>query len=298
MARVTEVTGVLIVDKPRGPTSHDVVARARRHFGTRAVGHAGTLDPLATGVLVLLFGQACKLSSYLSAAEKTYLAGVALGRATDTLDAGGRVSQEAPLARGWLGLSELEAALDAERARTAQVPPAVSAIHVDGERAHEAARRGKPPELEPRPVHVASLRLLTWSDERIELELRVSKGYYVRALARDLGERLGVPAHLAELRRTASGAFFIDEACGWPPPEDTALLPIEVAAGRALPTATLTEEGTVRARQGKPLGREHFARAVDAGVVSAWLSPDGELVALGTGSDASFRVVRGFNRPS
>ena len=134
--------GLLVVDKPRGPTSHDIVAQARRRFATRAVGHAGTLDPMATGVLVLLFGEALKLSSHLTLDTKTYIAEVHFGTATDTLDAEGRVTVSEELAPGALEPSRVEAALAKELGRTAQVPPAVSSIKVGGERAHRLARRG------------------------------------------------------------------------------------------------------------------------------------------------------------
>src|SRR5690606_27846030 len=175
------VHGVLVVDKPGGMTSHDVVARARRLFGTRAVGHAGTLDPMATGVLVLLFGEACKLSAYLTGQDKTYSAGVRFGSATDSLDADGRVTEERTLPAGWLARETLDRALAVERARTLQVPPAVSAISEGGRRAYQRVRAGETVELAPRPVRVARLELLEWSDAGVDVELEVSKGYYVRA---------------------------------------------------------------------------------------------------------------------
>src|SRR5262245_57285998 len=182
--------GLLVVDKPKGPTSHDIVARARRLFSTRAVGHAGTLDPMATGVLVLLFGEALKLSAYLTLEEKTYVAKVSFGSTTDTLDADGKVTSSEPLAPSTLDAERVEVALEAERARTSQVPPAVSSIKVGGERAHRLARRGETPSLEPRPVRVQRLSLLARNEDSLELEVTASKGYYVRSLARDLGEAL------------------------------------------------------------------------------------------------------------
>lgn len=291
---MSSVHGVLVVDKPSGPTSHDVVARARRLYQTREVGHAGTLDPMASGVLVLLFGEACKLSQYLTGQAKRYRAEVRFGTSTDTLDAAGSVVEAASLPAGWLEPARLAAALDAERARLLQVPPAVSAIQVGGVRAHRAARRGEALALEPRPVRVAELRALAQADAAITLELEVSKGYYVRALARDLGAALGVPAHLSALRRLASGQLTLAHAVAWPLEAPAPLLSLVDAARSALPCATLTDEGVARARTGKALGPAHFTTEVpDA--PSAWLSAAAELVAMGH-RDASgdYRVLRGF----
>jgi len=287
------VDGVLVVDKPSGPTSHDVVSRARRVFGTREVGHAGTLDPMASGVLVLMFGQACKLSAYLTAQEKRYRAEVHLGRSTDSLDAQGTTTEERQLAPGWLDADALERALSGERAREQQEPPALSALKVDGVRAYRRARRGESVALAERRVTVHELTLLRASDATLELELLVSKGYYVRALARDLGRALGVPAHLSLLRRLASGPFTLADAAGWPLDSASAPMPTAEAAKRALPHATLTAEGAARARTGRALGAEHFVTdPIDLG---AWLAESGELVALGARDDAgAYRVLRGF----
>jgi len=286
--------GLLVIDKPKGITSHDAVAQARRLFATRSVGHAGTLDPMATGVLVLLFGEACKLSSYLTADDKTYVTTVRFGIGTDSLDADGVETARAELPEGWPEPNQLELALAAEQARTEQVPPSVSAIHDRGVRAHVRARRGESLELAPRPIAVRSLRLSEQAGADLSLELRVSKGFYVRALARDLGERLGAPAHLTALRRTASGAFTLADASPWPLTVPPPLMSPEAAAVRALPTTRLSAEGVLLARQGKRLTTEH-ATPTEIGQVSAWLAPDGSLIALGmTCEDGSLRVVRGF----
>ncbi len=287
--------GVLVVDKPSGPTSHDVVARARRLYGTREVGHAGTLDPMASGVLVLMFGQACKLSGYLTALAKRYRAEVSFGSSTDSLDATGQVTERRELGPGWLEPDALERALSAERARDLQVPPAVSAIQVGGERAYRAARRGQSLSLPARPVRVAELTLHGASDERLSLELEVSKGYYVRALARDLGDALGVPAHLSALRRLASGAFTLADAVAWPRDTAAPLMPTATAARRALPCATLTGEGVARARTGRALDASHFTEVPAGEAVTAWMSEAGELVALGSETaPGEYRVLRGF----
>lgn len=283
-----------MVDKPPGNTSHDIVAQARRYFGTRAVGHAGTLDPMATGVLVLLFGEGCKLSSHLTLNDKTYRTTVAFGSATNTLDADGVVTESRELEPGWLTGAALEAALAIERERTLQVPPTVSAIQSQGERAYARARRGEAVELEPRPVRVQRLELLGWTEQEASFELRVSKGYYIRAFARDLGATLGAPAHLTALRRLASGTFTLEEATPWPPVEKPVLLGVSDAARRALPVTWLTEAGVVRARRGQRLTAEEVQVGA-VGVPCAWLAPDGTLIALGVSSaEGEHRVSRGF----
>ncbi|NUP11015.1 MAG: tRNA pseudouridine(55) synthase TruB [Polyangiaceae bacterium] len=215
------IHGVLLVDKPRGPTSHDIVGLVRRRLGTSRVGHAGTLDPMASGLLVVLVGEGTKLEPFLSAADKCYVAGVSLGRATTTLDAEGDTTHEAPVGddvRGELAALACDlaspaplvrAALDAELARTEQVPPAYSAIHVDGVRSYQRARAGEEVILPPRRVHVLDTKLVSTSADppHLDVELTVSKGYYVRAFARDLGAALDTAAHLDALERTRSGTF-------------------------------------------------------------------------------------------
>jgi len=301
---VSSQHGVLVADKPSGPTSHDVVQQARRLYGTRDIGHAGTLDPLATGVLLLLFGEALKLSPYLSAERKRYRARLVFGRATDTLDALGETTQEVELAPDWLEADALALALSNERRRSAQVPPAFSAIRLAGQRAHRLSRRGQAPELAPRAVTVHELDVVERAADAasVDLEMVVSKGYYVRALARDLGEALGVPTHLSSLRRLASGAFTLDDATGWPPAERPALIPLEVAAARALPVIQVNATGERRARFGQALGIDDFCEdplaahgTPEEQRVVAWRGADGLLVALGRrDSELGFRVLRGF----
>jgi tRNA pseudouridine55 synthase len=289
------LSGVAVVDKPRGLTSHTVVAQARRLFGRKDVGHAGTLDPMATGVLLVLVGQACKLSGYLTADSKRYAAEVFFGRATDTLDAEGQTTAEAPLAADQLAPEAVSRALREEQARTAQTPPAVSAIKVAGERAYALARKGQVPELPPRPVEVLELRVLELLPPILRCELLVSKGYYVRSLARDLGERLGAPAHLSALRRLASGPFGIEQAAPWPATTPPTLLGLAEAATSVLPPCRIkTEDAVLRARQGKLLTPDDFSHLLPAGGAGAWLSPEGELVALGT-TIGELKVLRGFN---
>jgi tRNA pseudouridine55 synthase len=289
--------GVLVVDKPGGATSHDIVAQARRIFGTREVGHAGTLDPMATGVLLLLFGEATKLSNFLTRDSKRYLAEVRFGRATNTLDADGSTTEEAEVSAERLTEPALSAALLAEKERTRQVPPAVSAIKVEGRRAYALARAGNAPALAERDVNVEELRLLSRGACHALLELKVSKGYYVRALARDLGAALGLPAHLGSLRRLASGQFELSEACPWPPAANMQLIETADAARRTLPVIQLGESGQRRARLGQTLELADFRDRpeIAPGATEAWFSAAGEIVALGSEyAPGEFRVVRGF----
>lgn len=293
------VDGLLVVHKPRGPTSHDIVAQARRLLGTRAVGHAGTLDPMASGVLVLLVGEATKLAPYLTLDDKSYRATVSFGCSTDTCDAEGTPVEELAPPEGFPDKTALEAALDEERARTEQVPPVFSAISLGGQRAHRLARRGESVVLPARPVAVHRLMLgdcrrsSAGSPAYVTLELAVSKGYYVRSLAHDLGVRLGVPSHLSALERTASGPYRLDDAVGWPPAAVPELVPLESAACTALPGARLTELGEARARTGSVLGPEHF-EAPPTTPLSAWLGAGPRLVAVGRMAEDGYRVVRGF----
>ena len=295
--------GVLIVDKPQGMTSHDVVQRLRRIARTSRVGHAGTLDPMATGVLVVMIGEGTKLGPYLTAENKRYEARVQLGRGTDTLDAEGQVTEQGPLPDWWPGARQepLEHALDIERCRTEQIPPVYSAIKIGGESSHALARRGEALELAARPVRVASLvTVATDAEGWVDLTLDVSKGYYVRSLARDLGVSVGSPAHLTALRRAASGRFTLEHAETLAEFERTPsklterLLPVHDAAALALPLARLTTDGVVRARQGKRLADDDFTELPESVGASAWLDPTGALVAVGHRDGEALRILRGF----
>jgi len=302
-------SGVLVVDKPRGPTSHDVVARVRRALRTKAVGHAGTLDPMATGVLVVAVGEATKLVLYLTAADKAYEATIALGVATATLDADGDVTARAPVPDDWP--ARLDAALAAERARDAQVPPAFSAIQTNGVRAYDLARRGEAVDLAPRPVRVVDLTALAARRDppAVDLAITTAKGYYVRALARDLAAALGTVGHLTALRRTRSGAFTVAEAAPLDDGLAARLVPLPDAARRALPIARLTPAGVIDARAGRPVAAADLAVEGAAALVApsehgaeeegarpyAWLDEAGDVVAVGAvASDGRGRVLRGF----
>ena len=305
---------VLVVDKPRGPTSHDVVARLRRALGTKQVGHCGTLDPMATGVLVVAIEDGTKLVPWLTVDDKQYEATVSLGIATDSFDADGVETARVPIgeqlekalaalgSQGATSLSPLLAqALEAERARTMQMPPAISAIRIGGERAHAIARRGESPELTARAVCVRRLEVVGGGLQPspfLRVTVDVTKGYFVRSLARDLAEALGTVGHLTQLRRTRSGAFTLADAIPLDAPPVTlraAVIPIARAAMRALPASVLTEEGVRAAGHGQRLmpGQLRDPHSTP----SAWLDEAGALVAIGeVDADGGGRVLRGFSK--
>jgi tRNA pseudouridine55 synthase len=233
------LNGVLVVDKPLGPTSHDVVARARRTLREKRIGHTGTLDPMATGVLPLVIGRATRLATYLSSNEKVYEAGVRLGSATDTYDAAARLaSGGAPPPAPDVDREQVEAALAGFRGTFQQMPPPYSAKKVGGVPAYKLARKNEPTALSPVEVTVSGLTLLDLEDGLVRLEIVSTAGFYVRSLAHDLGAVLGCGAHLETLRRTRAGIFGIDRAV----PLDDLERDTESAAARLVPMAELLPE--------------------------------------------------------
>ena len=273
---------VFIVDKPLNLTSHDVVARARRLLGTRAVGHAGTLDPLATGVLVILSEGATKLSPFLTASEKRYMAWVSFGATTPTLDAEGPLSASGDAAG--LTRQSVAAVLPPFLTLSEQLPPQYSAIKKGGVKGYEAARKGETLKLEPRPAGYKSIELLAFAPSREAhpelsatlpptlgdfptalFDVRVQAGTYIRAFARDLGDALGVPAHLAGLVRTQSGVFGLEQAT---PLEGLEHAPgLDLAAALPYPLIELGAAEAARVRQGQRLsaaGLEGRVGFVDA----------------------------------
>ncbi len=229
-----ERTGMLPVDKPAGPTSHDVVDRARQALRTRRIGHTGTLDPFASGLLLLCIGPATRLAEYLVGLDKTYRALVRLGARTDTDDRTGAIVAAADDWRT-LAAAAVEEAVRALEGPQLQVPPAYSAKKVGGERRYDRARRGEATALEPVPVTVHRATVLGLDLPDVELEIECSSGTYIRALARDLGEQLGVGAHLAELRRTRIGPHDVGGAVPVEALEDRA----RVSAAWLTPAAAL-----------------------------------------------------------
>lgn len=206
------VDGIIPLNKPLGMTSHDVVARVRKLLQQKRVGHAGTLDPLASGVLPICVGQATRVAEFLSESGKAYQAEISFGTVTDTYDAEGEVIQVKDTAD--LTLSQVEAALPAFLGAQQQMPPRYSAIKIAGQPAYKRARAGEEVTLAPRPIEIYELKILAWRSSAPQLSLAIacSKGTYIRSLAYDLGERLGYGAHLAALVRTRSGPFSLDES--------------------------------------------------------------------------------------
>ena len=204
------VSGVLVVDKPMGLTSHDVVQIIRRGTGIRRAGHTGTLDPRASGVLVILIGPAVRLSEYVSASDKRYQATIRLGSSTDTYDAEGTITSSASIDQ--ITEDSFSETLQQFVGEIEQVPPPYSAVKVQGRKAYDMAREGEDFELIPRIINVYSLEILEWAPPEVVIDVYCSSGTYVRSLANDLGKELGTGAHLVGLRRTKSGRFTLRDA--------------------------------------------------------------------------------------
>lgn len=255
------MNGVLVIDKPSGPTSFDVVRKVRALLKVKKVGHTGTLDPMATGVLPLCLGEATKVAGYILEGRKAYDAVVALGAETDTLDAQGRVLVEKDVPE--LSTEQLEAVLDRFRGTFLQTPPMYSAIKVEGRRLYELARAGEEIERVPREVTVDELVLRDRSARELALSVRCSKGFFVRSLAADIGRALGCGAHLKALRRTRSGPFGLSQAipldrlvelcgAGALAEIERSLVPISEAL-EELPVVRLVEADAKRVRHGVPV---------------------------------------------
>jgi tRNA pseudouridine55 synthase len=266
---------VVVIDKPPAMTSFAVVKAVRRALGVRKAGHTGTLDPLATGVLPICVGEGTKVASLLLAEDKVYRARARLGLRTDTLDITGEVLAEAdPSAVSREGLHQ---ALSSQLGTIDQVPPAYSAIRTEGERAYQRARRGEVVTLPPRRVEIHRIALAAFGQGDFEFEVACSKGTYVRALVRDLGESLGCGATLVGLRRLRCGSFTIEDAVALDALAERGceqLLPLDVVLGH-LPAVELDGEGARRLRQGQPVGVD------DAPAGLLQLRAGGELLALG-----------------
>jgi len=213
MSQPIEPEGILILDKPSGPTSHDVVDRVRRKFRMKRVGHAGTLDPMATGVLLMLVGRATKVSQYLMGLDKEYEGVARLGETTDSHDAEGEMVTQRPVPE--LTEAEVRAVMDGFLGDQYQVPPMFSAKKIGGVPLYKLARKGKVVEREPRFIRVSRFDLLSWESPDLGFRLACSKGTYVRTIAHDLGEKIGCGAHLTALRRTAVERFKIADALSW-----------------------------------------------------------------------------------
>ncbi|WP_336645251.1 tRNA pseudouridine(55) synthase TruB [Microbacterium sp. USHLN186] len=275
-------SGILLVDKPGGMTSHDVVARVRRAFGTRKVGHAGTLDPMATGLLVIGIEGATRLLTYIVGADKTYLATIRLGSATTTDDAEGEtITQADPSALTAVTETAIATGIKALTGSISQVPSAVSAIKVDGRRAYDRVRAGEEVELAARQVTVSRFDVLAARREEglvdVDVVVDCSSGTYIRALARDLGDALGVGGHLTGLRRTRVGGFDVADAVGLDQLAAAQPLSPAAAAARTMPVLEVTPEEARDLRHGKRLHGQ--ADRLTSSEVAA-LDPDGVLIGV------------------
>lgn len=284
------ISGILPVDKPLGWTSHDVVGRVRRLAGQRAVGHAGTLDPLASGVLLLVLGTATRLSPYMLASEKEYCAEVVLGATTATDDAEGEMLTRTPVPP--LGRDTIEAALARFEGEIAQVPPRYAAIKRSGEKLYVLARRGEDVVVEPRRVTIARIELVRLDLPRLRLRVVCGAGTYIRALARDVGAALGVGGYLHALRRVRSGTFAAGDCV---PLGDlaavgdvrAALLPPDRAV-LSLPALALSASQAEDVRHGRPVAGSDVRGSIRL------YGPDGHLVALGEAVGGMVRPTRVF----
>ena len=303
------MSGLVIVDKPGDMTSHDVVARVRRLAGTKKVGHAGTLDPMATGVLVVGVEKATRLLGYLTLTEKEYAATIRLGQSTSTDDAEGEITGTAPAAdvsAAVLTQHQLNKAVAGLTGEIWQVPPAVSAIKVGGQRAYKLTRAGAAPELAARPVTVYQFTVTAVRREAelfdVDATVRCSSGTYIRALARDLGAALGTGGHLTRLRRTRVGGYGVEDARTLAQLADRfEVLPLAQAASAAFPRRNLSADEARRLANGGRLaaapstpqastGPQGSTAQASPGPTAAY-APDGTLIALVTEESGQARPL-------
>jgi tRNA pseudouridine55 synthase len=282
-------SGVLCIDKPEGPTSHDVVQTVKRRLNLSRVGHAGTLDPMATGVLLLLCGEATKFAQWLLLHDKKYAATIRLGMETDTHDRLGQAVSEIALPSGGISREVMTQVLHDFKNQVEQLPPQFSALKVDGKRAMDEARAGRTVVLEPRPIVCHDLELLTMNDKELSVRIHCGSGYYVRALARDLGRKLGVGAHLTALRRIQSGMAHIDSAVAPDEVDTQAFIPLkDVFTDVVFPS--LSPDDLCAIRHGRRI------KAKDSGARALLLDEAGMPAALAARDDDDcWRVVRGLN---
>ncbi len=287
------MNGIMIADKPEGWTSHDVVSKLRRVLGEKRIGHGGTLDPMATGVLPLFIGRATRAAEFAESADKEYIAGLRLGTVTDTQDVTGTVLSERPADVDEAGI---RAALSGFLGESLQLPPLYSAVKVRGKRLYEYARRGADVERSPRRIYIYELEPLGWHAGEYRFRVVCSKGTYIRTLCHDLGQRLGCGAAMAYLRRTRAGAFRADRAAGLDEiiaaaeagELDRLLLPVD-ALFEALPSLTVGGEEERRLRNGAAVrldGMQSGRRRV--------YGLSGEFLALAEADKGLLKIIKSF----
>ena len=281
--------GIVIVDKPQGWTSQDVTARLRRVFGTRRIGHGGTLDPMATGVLPVFVGRATRAVEFFEHAEKTYETVLRLGITTDTEDMTGTVLTEENVS---FTEEQLQETLAAFRGEILQVPPMYSALKVNGQKLCDLARKGKTVERQPRPITIHELTLVERGENTLRLRIRCSKGTYIRTLCKDIGEKLGCGGCMESLRRVAAGEYTIDEAVPLQTLLDTEE-PEKYLRGvdtmfRNYPAVTLTANQETRCRNGNA-----FSVSLAPGTYRAY-SQDGEFLMLAKVDGGVMSTIKSF----
>ena len=283
------MNGIVIVDKPQGWTSQDVTARLRRVFNTRRIGHGGTLDPMATGVLPVFVGRATRGVEFFEHAEKTYETVLRLGLTTDTEDISGTVLSEQD---AFVTGEQLEAVLQKFRGEIMQVPPMYSALKINGQKLVDLARKGKEVERQPRPITIHELTLLGMEADGIHLRVRCSKGTYIRTLCKDIGEALGCGGCMAALRRVTAGEYTIEESVPLQTLLETEdpeqyLRPVD-SMFRNYPAVTLTEKQELRCRNGNS-----FSIQLEDGTYRAY-GKDGEFLMLAKVDDGVMSTIKSF----
>lgn len=283
------MNGIVIVDKPQDWTSQDVTARLRRVFGTRRIGHGGTLDPMATGVLPVFVGRATRAVEFFEHAEKTYETVLRLGITTDTEDMTGTVLSQNPVS---VTREQLVQTLENFRGEIFQVPPMYSALKVNGQKLCDLARKGREVERQPRKITIHQLTLLGWEDDTLRLRVRCSKGTYIRTLCKDIGQALGCGGCMAELRRTAAGTYTIDQAVPLARLLESDhpgayLLPVD-SLFRQYPEVTLTANQEKRCRNGNA-----FSLNREDGTYRAY-SADGEFLMLARVESGVMSTIKSF----
>lgn len=283
---MTDVSGFVIIDKPAGITSHDVVSRLRKVLGTKKIGHAGTLDPMATGVLVIGVNKATKFLQFIVDGKKRYSATIRLGASTSTDDKEGTLLSTKSTTH--ITKEEISNAAADFVGEVMQVPSSVSAIKIEGERAYDKVRRGETVELKARPVHIYSLEIKEMrSSDFIDIDIDVScsAGTYIRAIARDLGAKLGVGGHLTYLRRTEVSPFNIDDMTSLEVPE---IIPLSTAIAKVLPLRTLDHAELVELNFGRMISKSDFPG------VGAAIAPNGEVAAIIENRDSGAQPLTVF----
>lgn len=283
------MNGIVIVDKPQGWTSQDVTARLRRVFGTRRIGHGGTLDPMATGVLPVFVGRATRAVEFFEHAEKTYETVLLLGKKTDTQDVTGTVLEERAVD---VTESQVEEVLSRFRGEIMQVPPMYSALKVNGQKLYELARKGKQVERQPRPVTVYELTLLSFENDRLSLRVRCSKGTYIRTLCEDIGEALGCLGCMEALRRTQAGEYRLEDAVALEDllessTPESCLRGMDTMFAR-YPAVKLTANQEKRCRNGNS-----FTRPMPDGTYRAY-GENGEFLMLAKVEDGVMSTIKSF----